>query len=246
MYLNDDGIRLHIELDRPQSRSRCPICLLLHGFTGDMEEPHILAMRDAFLERGIAVLRAELYGHGASDGAFRDHNLFKWLNNTLTLVDYCRSLDFVTKLLLCGHSQGGLTAMLAAAMEADRVDGLIPLSPAVMIPEQARSGILLGVPFDPSHVPDTLQREDTILGGNYIRVAQTIQVEQAIDRYHGPVLVIHGSGDETVPCQYGEAAAKRYQNGTFACIPGDTHCYDLHLDQAVEALKAWLSAHFPA
>lgn len=243
MYLNDDGISLHIELDRPAGRERCPLCLLLHGFTGHMEEPHLLAVRDTMLTCGMAVLRAELYGHGASGGAFRDHNLYKWLNNTLTLIDYARGLDFVTGLYLCGHSQGGLTIMLAAAMEAERVDGLIPLSPATMIPEGARAGNLLGVPFDPDHIPDRLYRADGLeLKGNYIRVAQSIYVEPAIDRYPGPVLVIHGSGDMTVPYACGEAAAKRYRNGAIACIPGDTHCYDLHLDQVTQVLKAWLQA----
>ena len=242
MYLNDDGIQLHIELDRPEGAERCPLCLLLHGFTGDMEERHILAFRDGFLDCGIAVLRAELYGHGASGGSFRDHNLYKWLNNTLTLIDYARSLDFVTGLLLCGHSQGGLTAMLAAAMEPDRVEALIPISPAVMIPDEARSGRVLGVAFDADHVPDTLYRDGLALGGNYVRAAQTIQVEPAIDRYPGPVLILHGTGDNTVPCELGQRTARRYRNGTFVPISGDTHCYDLHLEQAVEALKGWLSA----
>ena len=48
--------------------------ILLHGLTGHMEERHILAVRDTCLAHGFSVLRADLYGHGASGGAFRDHD----------------------------------------------------------------------------------------------------------------------------------------------------------------------------
>lgn len=242
MFLYDDAIPLHAELSRPGG-GPCPLCILLHGFTGHMEEPHIRAAADAMVRCGMAVLRVELYGHGQSGGSFREHNLYKWLNNTLTVIDYARGLDFVTDLWLCGHSQGGLTAMLAAGMKADVIRGLIPLSPAVMIPECARAGELLGVRFDPVRIPACLKAWDGMeLSGNYIRVAQTIYVEPAIDRFPGPVLVIHGDADLSVPFFYGSRAARRYQNGTLVPVSGDTHCFDRHLDRMVSALETWLRA----
>ena len=134
-----------------------------------------------------------------------------------------------------------LGGLLAAAMAGDLIRGVIPLSPACMIPEGARRGELLGQPFDPDHVPDALTSWDgRTLDGNYIRVAQTIRVEEAIDRYAGPVLLVHGDADEAVPFRYGREAAARYRNCRFVPIPGDTHCYDHHLDQAVSAVRDWL------
>ena len=240
MYIMDDNIRLNAKLDRPVE-GKCPLAIVIHGFTGHMEERHILAVCAAMHEIGFATLRVDMYGHGDSDGSFHDHTLFKWLTNALTVIDYARGLDFVTDLYLCGHSQGGLTVMLAGAMKQDALKGILPLSPACMLPEGARRGELLGTTFDPDRVPEELAAWDgRTLGGNYVRVAQTIRVEDAIDRFVKPVLLVHGEADEAVPVEYGIAAAKRYRDCKLVLIPGDTHCYDYHLDQVLDAVRDWM------
>ena len=238
MYILDDNLRLNAALDLPAARSRCPLVILFHGFSGHMEERHILAVSEAIRAAGCASLRVELYGHGHSGGTFAGHTLYKWLTNALTVIDYARSLDFATELYLCGHSQGGLTVMLAGAMKREQIAGLIPLSPAWSIPAEARQGIFLGERFDPEHIPASLAPWG--LGGNYLRVAQTIHVEEAIDRYRGPVLIVHGTADETIPVEWSVRAAERYRNAEFVPVPGDTHCYDHHLDQVTEAVRSWL------
>ncbi len=201
MYIDCDGIKLNAYLDMPKNPAeKCPLCIIIHGFTGHSEERHIVAVQEALNEIGVATLRADMYGHGKSDGKFEDHTLFKWLTNILAVVDYARSLDFVTDLYMAGHSQGGLAVMLAAAMERDRIKALIPLSPAAMIPEIARTGELLGIKFDPEHIPDELDAWDgRKLKGNYARVAQTIRVEDYVEKYTKPVLIVHGDRDEAVP-----------------------------------------------
>lgn len=243
MYITEDGLRLNAQIDMPAGAGeKCPMVVVIHGFTGHMEEEHILAVSRAMNDLGFATLRADMYGHGHSDGEFRKHTLYKWLTNALTLIDYARSLDFVTDVYLCGHSQGGLTAMLAAGLKHDVIKGLMPLSPACMIPELARRGELLGLQFDPDRIPETLDSWDgRKLDGNYARVAQTIHVEEAIARYDGPVLIVHGDADEAVPVRYGIEAAKAYKNCELVLIPGDDHCYGRHLDQVVDAVKAWLA-----
>jgi len=243
MVIMDDGIALQAELTLPERREgRIPVMVLIHGFTGYKEERHILAVEQAALGEGYAVLRADMYGHGQSGGEFRKHTLFKWMTNALTLTDYARGLDFAGDIILCGHSQGGLTAMLAAGMKHDQVSGLIALSPAWMIPEYARKGILLGESFDPEHIPDEMNAwGGRTLDGNYARVAQQIRVEEYIDRYDGPVLVVHGDQDEAVPVEYGIRAAERYRESRLKLIEGDDHCYGAHLDQVTDAVGEWLA-----
>ncbi len=242
MYICDDGIRLNAKLDKPATGAqRCPLVIIIHGFTGHMEERHIVAVAKALNEIGYATLRVDMYGHGSSEGTFHNHTLYKWLTNAMTVIDYARGLDFVTDLYLCGHSQGGLTVMLAAAMKRDVIKAVIPMSPATMIPEGARKGELLGMKFDPDHIPDEIAIHDgRTLGGNYARVAQTIYVDQAIKAFHGPVLLVHGDADEAVPVQYGIDAANAYENAKLVLIPGDTLCLDYHLDMAVDAVRDWM------
>ena len=243
-YITDDGIRLNAKLDMPERHGKkCPLVIVIHGFTGHMEERHIIAVAEMLNSVGFATLRVDMYGHGNSEGKFENHTLYKWLTNAMTVIDYARRLDFVTDLYLCGHSQGGMTVMMAGAMKHDVIKGLIPLSPAWMIPEYARKGTLLGRNFDPDHIPEMIHgfgEKSQSLGGNYLRVAQTIHVEDAIDRFDGPVLIVHGDEDEAVPVEYGIKAAERYKDCKLVIIPGDTHCYDHHLDQVLDVVKEWM------
>ena len=242
LTIMDDGIRLSAVLERP-NKDRCPLVIVLHGFTSSKDKGHTVAACEAMREAGFATLRFDLYGHGESGGAFKDHTLYKWISNTLAVMDWARSLDFVTDLYLSGHSQGGLTAALVGGMAPDRVRGLILRAPAFMIPRCAREGSMLGFTFDPLRVPDeTGIMKGLTLGGNYIRVAQTIRAEEAIDRFPGAVLLLHGDEDDLVPLEESRAAAKRYAHCDLRVIPGETHHFDRFPEQMRTMIRAWLEA----
>ncbi len=238
-YIDSDGIKLHAKLERIEGADKSPLCILIHGFTGHMEEDHIIAVKDAMLESGVSVLRAEMYGHGKSGGKFRDHTLYKWVTNALSVVNYAQSLDWVTDLYISGHSQGGLLTMLIGGMRCDDFKAILPLSPAWMIPGIAREGNLLGIDFDPVHIPETLYREDLELSGDYIRVAQTIHVEDEIARYEGPVLIVHGDADSVVPYSYAVKAQELYKNAVLVPVRGADHCFVGYIDELADAVKAF-------
>lgn len=108
-----------------------------------------------------------------------------------------------------------------------------------MIPECARKGELLGTQFDPKHIPERITSDDWELSGDYIRVAQTIHVEDEIDRYDGSVLIIHGDDDEAVPFSCAKKAVKLYKSATLIPIHGDDHCFTRHLDEMADALRTF-------
>ncbi|MDO5133456.1 MAG: Cof-type HAD-IIB family hydrolase, partial [Eubacteriales bacterium] len=220
---------------------KIPLLVIFHGFTGHMEEEHIRAVAGTANAAGFASLRADLYGHGRSGGVFRNHTLLKWIGCALTVLDYARTLPFVSGISLCGHSQGGLLVMLTGAMEQENIEAILPLSPAWMIPETARKGELLGTPFDPGQIPEKLEAgKGLCLGDRYVRAAQMIEVEPAIRRFRKPVLLVHGDADLSVPVEYSFRAAGLYADAKLVTVPGDTHCYDFHLDQVTEAVGDFL------
>ena len=219
-YITDDGIRLHIKLDMPvgwpedSEDGKCPLAIVIHGLTGNMEERHI---------RAVARL------------------IFKWLNNAMTVADHAASLDFVSDLYVCGHSQGGLTTVMLAGMKPELFKAAIPLSPATMIAEAARGGRSFGTEFDPDHIPEEIYvNSEQKVSGNYLRAAQMLDVDYAIKRYNRPVLIVHGSDDEAVPLRCAEEAAGKYNNARLAVIEGDDHCYNYHLDQMLEAVRSFM------
>lgn len=242
-FIDDHGIKLHAKLEMPKhftEGEKCPLILIVHGFTGHMEERHIIAVKDAAVSLGCAALRVEMFGHGQSDGEFADHDLYKWISNALTAIDYAKSLDFVSDLYMTGHSQGGLLTILCGGLRKKDFKAIIPLSPALCIPDMARKGELLGRPFDPNDIPDILYFDDRTLKGDYVRIAQMIYAEDMMRKYHGPVCLIHGDADLSVDVRYSIEADQIYENSRLVIIPGDTHCFDHHLEKMVEAFAEFL------
>ena len=73
-----------------------------------------------------------------------------------------------------------------------------------------------------------------------MRVARMIIVDDYIDKYHKPVLIIHGDQDEAVPIVYGKACAERYEQGRLEVIPGANHGYEGHMDEFRMILKNFM------
>lgn len=245
-YLENDGCNIHCKLDYPDAmqsqEDKCPLLVLEHGFTGHMEERHITGIAEYVRKLGFAVLRVELYGHGKSDGEFKNHTILKWIDQMQAVIKYAASLSFVTDLYLAGHSQGGLTTMIVGAMEKDRLKAILPLAPAIVIVDGAKEGNMLGGSFDPDHIPNEVIFEDgKVLSGDYFRAAQMLPVEESIKRFDKPVLIVHGDADEAVPVKYAYEAAEAYKNCTLKIIPGDTHCYDYHLEEVCKAIGEFLT-----
>lgn len=235
MFIYSDGIRLSCKLD--QAAPDSPLVIILHGITGNQEERHIVGVADAFVEAGFGALRLDLYGHGESEGLFSEHTLSKWINNTLDAIMFAKTVS--RRIFLCGHSQGGLTAVLAGAISQKDLSGLVLLSPACSIPDGARKGELLGMRFDPEHIPDQLELpgKGQSVGSVYIREAQRIRTDEAF--FPGPVLIVHGEADQTIPVSWSKDLVRQYPNGKLVIIPDDTHCYDYHLDAVMDAVKTW-------
>ena len=240
MLIYDDGIELNAVLEVPEDHDGHRLVILLHGFTSSKDRPHTIRTAAVMRDAGFATLRFDLYGHGESGGEFRKHTLFKWISNTMAVIDWARKQGF-DELYLSGHSQGGLVAALVAGMEPDRIRGLVLRAPAFMIPQCARDGNMLGQEFDPDRIPDVVETIKGLeLDGDYLRVAQIIHVEDATDRFKGPVLIVHGDRDDTVPVEDSRKYSERYKNCDLIVLPGETHHFDRHPDQMENLIRAWM------
>ncbi len=240
MIIRDDGIALRADLERPEGAEECPLAIVLHGFTSSRDRPHTILAAQAMREAGFATLRMDLYGHGESGGEFRKHTLWKWVSNVMAAISWARGLDFITEIVLSGHSQGGLAAALAAAMAPDHVRGLILRAPAFQIPQGARDGCLLTEHFDPMRIPDAIPMiKGLTLDGEYIRVAQTVHVEEAQERFKGPVLILHGDEDDLVPVEESEKAAARYARCELKILHGETHHFDRYPEEMARQIRAF-------
>jgi hypothetical protein len=207
-----------------------------------MEEPHIRAVARTLNENDYATLRIELYGHGKSEGEFKNHTLLLWVQELVRVIDYARDLDFVTDLYLTGHSQGGATVVLTAALKADVLTAIMPLAPGMLLKDVSKTGRFLDMEFDPDNVPEELLIfNERILGGNYFRVNRFVPFEEAIKAYKKPVLIVHSDADELVPYHYAEELAEAYENATLKKISGDNHVFEKEIDTVTDSIIEFLA-----
>lgn len=232
-----DGLSIHAKLDFPkQNKQIYPLLIILHGLTGHMEEHHIIAAKDSAITCGFVTLRVDLYGHGKSDGAFKDHTILHWLLETMRIIHFAETLPYVSDIYLCGHSQGGLTAILVAGMMPNDIKALIPMSPATILVSSPEK--LWQKTNEHKHLP---------LNEDYFLTAHILPLEKCIKNYHGPILLIHGTNDQTVPLAYAQALAKQEakesKNFQFVTINGADHCYTHpgSLEEFKNILKEFLS-----
>lgn len=206
----------------------CPLVIVMHGITGSKEDPVVVAIAAALRACGVATLRFDFNGHGASDGDPVDMTVPHEIDDALAVHRYARSLDTVSTIGLVGHSQGGVVAGLVAAQLVDEITALVLLAPAGVLEENARCGEILGATIDPNDIPErvALPGKDFAVGRGYIRTAQSLSVFETSARYRGAVCIIQGSDDEIVPLKTAERYRDIYGRSQLHVLEGQNHGFD--------------------
>jgi len=149
VMISENGLTLHGVLEMPES-SPVAYAVFAHCFTCGKDFLPEAKIAKQLAKRGIAVLRIDFSGVGASDVEFKDTS---FITNIADLETASRWLSnqFSAPSLLIGHSLGG-TAVLAATAK-------IPSIKAV---------VTIGSPADPGHVTHFFEdvREDIMREGS--------------------------------------------------------------------------------
>jgi len=132
-FPGSQGKQLAALLDAPTDAPRA-YALFAHCFTCSKDSKAATYVAQALAVQGIATMRFDFIGLGASAGEFADSNFSSNVDDLLAAVDWLRAHRAAPQILI-GHSLGG-AAVLAAA-------GRVP---------EARAVATIGAPFDPAHV----------------------------------------------------------------------------------------------
>lgn len=128
-----DGHKLAARLDAPDGPVRA-YALFAHCFTCGKDVFAASRIAQALTEHGIAVLRFDFTGLGASEGDFANTNFSSNVQDLVAAAAFMRTSLKAPEILI-GHSLGG-AAVLAAAASIGEV----------------RAVVTVGAPSDPSHV----------------------------------------------------------------------------------------------
>ncbi len=102
----------------------------LGGFMSDMTGGKAEALAELAERTGRNCIRFDYSGHGASDGAFRDGTISKWLDEAVQIFQH----HAPGPRIVVGSSMGGWLALLLARHLADsapaRIAGMVLIAPA--------------------------------------------------------------------------------------------------------------------
>jgi len=132
----EDDIRETIEVDgRPiavrRQDGRAPGITWLGGYRSDMAGTKAETLSAFAHEKGLAFMRHDYSGHGASGGEFRYGTISRWLAESLAVFDRFAA----TRQILVGSSMGAWIALrmvdeLRKRGEGSRIAGLVLIAPA--------------------------------------------------------------------------------------------------------------------
>ncbi|MBN2582837.1 MAG: alpha/beta fold hydrolase [Planctomycetes bacterium] len=178
--------------------------VIMHGFTGQRLEPGFLFRETsrALEAAGIASLRFDFGGSGESDGDFADMTASTERADALAALDFMRSCDGIdpARVGLLGLSFGGFMTACTAGARPDQVKA-VALWSAAGFTMQCK-----GWNLTPEQKQSLKDRGWLDLAGLRLSQAWLDDITRhdpfdEIAKYGGPVLLIHGTRDGSVPLQ---------------------------------------------
>ncbi len=182
---------------------KSPGVVFLTGYRSDMTGGKALRLEQFCQTRGLAYLRFDYFGHGASSGAFTDGTVGRWADDAVFALDHLTEGPQV----LVGSSLGGWIMLLAALRRPQRIAALVGIATAADFTETLTNEVLDGQQLA------TLARDGVVpVYGRYdpepTPVTRLI-IEEAKDHLvlrdeiplDCPVRLIHGMGDPDVAWQ---------------------------------------------
>ena len=239
-FTGAQGDTLAARLELPSGPPRA-FALFAHCFTCSKDIFAASRIATGLADQGIAVLRFDFTGLGASDGEFANTNFSSNVEDLLRAADYLRQSHGAPSILI-GHSLGG-AAVLAAAPQ---------------IPE-IKAVSTIAAPADPAHVRhlfaearpeiEAQGEAEVKLAGRTFRIQkqflediETQRLAESIRGMKKALLVFHAPLDDTVGIDNATAifvAAKHPKS--FVSLDGADHLLTRREDAAYVAsvLSAW-------
>ena len=190
------GTMLAARLDMP-SGPPVAYALFAHCFTCSKDIYAASRIAGALAQRGIAVLRFDFTGLGASEGEFANTDFSSNVADLVAAADWLRENHTAPRLLI-GHSLGGAAVLAAAARIAETT-----------------SVATIGAPAEPAHLRHLLQTSaeeiertgeaEIVISGRTFRVRREFlqdiaaqNLKRAIHGLRRGLLVLHSPVDEVV------------------------------------------------
>ena len=213
----------------PDSGQKCPMVILMHGIFSSKAFTPMPALARELAAEGIASIRFDFGGHGASAGRTQEMTVEKELQEAAAVWRLAESLPYVSSIGVLGHSQGGVIASMFAGRQAARgdraPDALVLIAPGSVIKDACQAGRFFDARFDPANPPEFVSCWGLMrLGREYLVTTQDIDIYGTASSYEGPVLILHGDRDNIVPLWCSEQFVQTYgERSILEVMEGENH-----------------------
>ena len=186
-----------------------PAIILCHGFMGNKIGLHRVLVKAArfFCAKGYAVLRFDFSGCGDSDGDHRDITIDRQVREVQAAFRFLRGQTQISiaRVFLLGLSMGGAVAALASR-NIPGLSGLVLWAPVADLYRDIM-GVVGNRIFSEAVASGVADYMGFPLGRQFVESLRHNYPVSDAAGFHGPVLVVHGTGDLDISCQN----AKLYQ-----------------------------------
>ena len=199
--LNNGKYNIHGMKYIPDNPKNIPV-VLGHGLLSNYKK---LKRYSIFLaSMGYTVYAFDFCGShlfGKSEGDRSYMTIEHGLNDIQTVINSVT--ESKNQLMLFGESQGGFLALLYAAKNPAVVAKVLAISPALVIPDDARKGKMLFMSFNPNHIRETFKCKFNLkFSPVYAEEAIRLDTDKIIKEVLCPVCIVAGGKDKIVPATY--------------------------------------------
>ncbi len=228
------------------TQERKPLIIFVHGFKGFKDWGTFPLIADQFVENDFIFIKLNLSHNGVTPdspmdyadlNAFSENTFSKELQDIQQVVDFVKSNRFPVpedeadkdKVLMLGHSRGAAAALLHTAMDS-RISGVcgwgavVDLEsrwPKPLLNEWKSKGVV--------HIPNSRTGQDMPMKydivEDYFANRDDYHIPSALARISVPVLLIHGTDDETVPLEETASVVNELPEIDIAIIDGANHVF---------------------
>ena len=230
---SESGNMLRGTLYLPEGDGKMALIITAHELGSDSQRPWWVNYARHWAAQGYAVLTFDFAGGGErsrSDGKTTDMSVLTEVSDLEAMLAEARTWDFVdtTRIVLVGGSQGGGVASIVSARHPKEIAAQVLLYPAFHLPDNLRERYP-----DLNRLPETDGRNSMItIGRKYILDMYDHDYDRDMQGYDGPVLIVHGDEDKTVPIAGSQRAVGVFKNARLYTIRGAGHVFLTEPQQA--------------
>lgn len=240
-FENEDGEEICGDLYVPEEKNGLTV-IFSHGLGGTRTDLSDYA--DMLASRGCMIYTFDFRGGGynsESDGSVSEMSILteeEDLEDVYDMVSGLRGVD-EDRIYLLGMSQGGMVSALYAGDHPEEPAGLLLLYPAFVIPDFVDGN------YRGNDMMQRLFNYYSTPGNRYAEDAAGMDVDEEIDDYSGPVLLMHGTKDVIVPYTYSVEASEVYRDADLKLYEGADHGFSDPADrrQSMKDIRSFLTEH---